>query len=171
MTCKLWSTKADGSPRPPLGPVKFITVHCTATPYAHDYTADQISAMDMARTDLRQAAYHYVILKDGTVENTVPENLKGAHVGNNNAGNIGISYIGGLGPDNKPADTRTPAQKKAMAKLLSDLKARHPGAVVLGHRDWSPDRNHDGKITPNEYIKACPCFDVKAWIAAGMPGI
>jgi N-acetylmuramoyl-L-alanine amidase len=29
----------------------------------------------------------------------------------------------------------------------------------MGHRDTSPDLNKDGKITPNEYIKSCPCFD------------
>jgi hypothetical protein len=31
---------------------------------------------------------------------------------------------------------------------------------VLGHRDFSPDLNGDGLITPNEWMKACPCFDV-----------
>jgi N-acetylmuramoyl-L-alanine amidase len=32
---------------------------------------------------------------------------------------------------------------------------------VCGHRDLSPDLNGDGEIEPEEWIKACPCFEVK----------
>ena len=35
-------------------------------------------------------------------------------------------------------------------------------AKVVGHRDLSPDRNGNGEIEPEEWIKACPCFEVKA---------
>jgi N-acetylmuramoyl-L-alanine amidase len=34
-----------------------------------------------------------------------------------------------------------------------------PKAQIKGHRDFSPDLNKDGKITSNEWIKQCPCFD------------
>ena len=30
------------------------------------------------------------------------------------------------------------------------------------HRDLSPDLNGNGEIEPEEWIKACPCFEVKA---------
>jgi len=30
---------------------------------------------------------------------------------------------------------------------------------VKGHRDFSPDKDGDGKITQREWIKECPCFD------------
>ena len=30
-----------------------------------------------------------------------------------------------------------------------------------GHRDLSPDLNGNGEIEPEEWIKACPCFEVK----------
>ena len=33
-------------------------------------------------------------------------------------------------------------------------------ALILGHRDLSPDLNGNGLIEPNEYLKQCPCFDV-----------
>ena len=33
---------------------------------------------------------------------------------------------------------------------------------LLGHRDTSPDINGNGEIEPVEYIKACPCFDVRS---------
>jgi len=44
-----------------------------------------------------------------------------------------------------PKDTRTPAQRKALLHLLSELRRRYPKARIYGHRDFAP--------------KACPCFD------------
>ncbi len=35
---------------------------------------------------------------------------------------------------------------------------------VCGHRDLSPDLDGDGEIEPEEWIKACPCFEAsKEW--------
>lgn len=58
-------------------------------------------------------------------------------------------------------DTRTKAQKKALAELVSHLLALYPKAKVSGHRDYSRDLNHDGVISPKEWIKSCPSFEVK----------
>ena len=58
-------------------------------------------------------------------------------------------------------DTRTKAQKKALAELVSHLLVLYPNAKVSGHRDFSRDLNHDGVISPNEWIKSCPSFEVK----------
>ena len=53
------------------------------------------------------------------------------------------------------------AQKASLRSLLKMLHKKYPTAVIQGHRDFSPDLNKDGKITPNEWMKACPCFDAK----------
>ena len=152
----------------PLGPVKFVTQHCTATPEGLDLTAQQVSDMDIRI--FKQVSYHYVVLLDGTLVNTLGVEFKGAHTGSHNTGNIGISYVGGIDRRTKQAkDTRTPAQKATIAKFYRDMQAKYPGVVIQGHRDWSPDLDSDGKIEPNEWVKQCPCYDVKAWIAAGMP--
>ena len=45
--------------------------------------------------------------------------------------------------------------------LVHQLEQRFPGCRVCGHRDLSPDLNGDGEIEPEEWIKACPCFEVK----------
>jgi N-acetylmuramoyl-L-alanine amidase len=37
---------------------------------------------------------------------------------------------------------------------------------IVGHRDLSPDLNHDGVIESREWIKQCPSFDVAAWLHA-----
>lgn len=151
-----------------LGPITHMTIHCTATPEGLACSAAQVSAMDIAR--FGQVSYHYVIELDGSIHCTLPDTVLGAHTGKHNSGNVGISYVGGIDRvTKKPKDTRTPAQKAAIRKLVSDYKSKYPQIKVLGHRDWSPDLNLDGKVTPNEWLKACPCFDVSAWIAAGMP--
>lgn len=42
----------------------------------------------------------------------------------------------------------------------SDLKKNHETFCGLyGHRDLSPDLNHNGEIEPEEWVKQCPCFD------------
>ena len=46
--------------------------------------------------------------------------------------------------------------------MVKSLQLAFPNVKqVIGHRDTSPDLNGDGIISPNEYMKACPCFDVK----------
>lgn len=116
----------------------------------------------------RTIGYHYIVKLDGTVEKGRPENEEGAHC--NTAGfspsaynkhSIGICYIGGLDAALKAKDTRTPQQKDALHKLVSDICKRHRIKEIIGHRDTSPDKNHNGKIETFEWIKYCPCFEVK----------
>lgn len=138
----------------PLGPIRFLTIHCAATPEGRDVKAETISKWDQDK--FGQTSYHWVIELDGTVKRTLLETQKGAHTGGANTGNIGVCYVGGVAADGKPKDTRTSAQRKAMAELVRSYRARFPSIIVRGHRDWPGVK------------KACPSFDVAAWIAAGM---
>ena len=67
-----------------------------------------------------------------------------------------LPYLYKGGKDGK--DSRTPEQKETLKNLVKEYKKKYPKATVLGHRDLSPDLNKDGKITPNEWVKICPCF-------------
>lgn len=146
-----------------------IVIHCTATRAGQDVRAADIDKWHKER-GFAMIGYNYVIDLDGTVEIGRPLTRDGAHC--NTAGlsgqsynkhSIGIVYVGGLDRNGKAADTRTRAQKKALVKLVYGLIDAYPTIKeVIGHRDASPDRNRDGKITPNEWIKQCPCFDVRA---------
>ena len=50
-------------------------------------------------------------------------------------------------------------------QLITELQQQYPAIrYVIGHRDTSPDLNGNGHIEPEEYIKACPCFDVRKWL-------
>ena len=94
----------------------------------------------------------------------------GAHASGYNSHSIGVCYIGGLDArTGKGKDTRTLEQKVALERLVRGLLARYPGSRVVGHRDLSPDRNHDGKITPNEWTKSCPCFEAQFIIKDPLP--
>lgn len=134
-----------------LGPVKFLTIHCAATPEGRHVTAEQITAWDKAK--FGQTSYHWVVELDGKRVRTLRDDQKGAHVGGANTGNIGICYIGGVDKQMNPKDTRTEAQIKSLLTLVRTYKARYPGIIIRGHRDW-PKVN-----------KACPSFDVAKWLA------
>ena len=85
----------------------------------------------------------------------------GAHARGYNRKSIGVCYEGGLLSDGTPSDTRTLEQRGALVLLLRMLRRCYPQARIVGHRDLSPDLNGDGKISPNEWTKLCPCFDAK----------
>lgn len=138
-----------------------IIVHCTATPEGKDYTVADITKWHKAR-GFKTIGYHYVVYRDGTVHAGRPEDQVGAHCQGHNAHSIGVCYVGGLTADGKTAkDTRTAAQKQALRNLLVKLRKKYPKAKILGHRDTSPDTNHNGKVDKWEWVKDCPSFDAK----------
>jgi hypothetical protein len=139
-----------------------IVLHCSATRAGMDVRASDIDKWHKER-GFAMIGYNFVIDLDGTVEEGRPLTMDGAHCIGYNNHSIGICYIGGLDAFGKPFDTRTVAQKIAMHQLVGRLMDEYPTITqVIGHRDTSPDLNGDGKITPNEWIKACPCFDARS---------
>lgn len=146
-----------------------IFIHCTATREGQDIDARTIRRWHLAR-GWRDIGYHFVIRLDGSIERGRDEATVGSHVAGFNTGSIGVVYAGGLDAQGRPKDTRTPEQLEAMQRLVRALVAAYPGAEVLGHRDASPDTDHDGVVEPHEWLKACPCFDVRAWWEAASRG-
>ena len=130
-----------------------IIVHCTATPEGKDYTVAQIRQCHLARK-FNDIGYHYLIYRDGSIHEGRKESLVGAHCTGYNAHSIGVCYVGGCVADTdpnwqrKPKDTRTPAQKSALLKLLKELRIKYPKAKIHSHRDFAN--------------KACPSFDATA---------
>ena len=162
-----------------------IIIHCSADPEGKDVRAADIERDHVKNRHFACIGYNYVIDLDGTVEVGRPLTRDGAHCEkpgfsgkSYNKHSIGICYVGGVEStrdkngkivaklDAKgkaiPKDTRTPAQKAAMHKLVNKLVMEYPIKEILGHRDASPDLNGDGIISRWEWMKACPSFDVKA---------
>lgn len=140
---------------PALGPVKYLTIHCAATPEGRHVPAGTITQWDQAK--FGQTSYHWVVELDGKAVRTLRDDQKGAHVGGANSNNIGICYVGGCDKAMNPKDTRTAAQNKSLRTLIRTYQDRYPGLIVMGHRNWPGVK------------KACPSFDVTAWLKAGMP--
>ena len=146
-----------------------IVIHCTASAYGRDLHVKDIDREHRER-GFNMIGYHYLITLDGKIEKGRPDTMVGAHC--NTAGlsgksynchSIGVAYVGGLDRNGKAKDTRTLAQKKALIRLIDELLEKYPNIKeIIGHRDASPDKNGNGEIEPREYIKACPCFDVRS---------
>ena len=124
-----------------------IIIHCSATKEGADFHVKDIDRWHRQK-GYKCIGYHYVIALDGTIETGRDEAEIGAHCKGYNANSIGICYIGGLGEDGKPKDTRTTQQKAALYLLLGILKLKYPDATIHGHNEFAN--------------KACPSFDVQA---------
>jgi N-acetyl-anhydromuramyl-L-alanine amidase AmpD len=133
-----------------MQPIKWLTIHCAATPEGRNVKAEQVEQWDRAR--FNQPSYHWIIELDGHAHRSLDDSVKGAHVAHQNTGNIGVCYVGGCDVHMKAKDTRTDAQKDALLKLCKDYRLKYPGIRILGHRDW-----------PNVH-KDCPSFDVEEWL-------
>lgn len=157
--------------------LKYLVIHCTATPEGRDVSAADIRRMHTSPKPQgrgwRQVGYTDLFRLDGTRERLVKNNedayVDGWEVTNGAAGFNSVSrhivYAGGVAKDGKtPQDTRTPAQRSTMAEYVQDFHRRHPDVKIIGHRDLSPDRNGNGKVEPNEWTKACPSFEVSEWL-------
>lgn len=140
--------------------INYLVLHCTATPEGRAVSVAEIDSWHRAR-GFRTIGYHYVVGLDGTIGKGRDDSEAGAHVAGHNGDSIGICYVGGLDAAGRPKDTRTPAQRTALLSLLRQLRKQYPKALILGHRDFSPDLNGNGIVEPSEWIKACPCFDAK----------
>lgn len=122
-----------------------IIVHCTATAEGKDFRVSDIDRWHRAK-GWDGIGYHQVVYLDGSVHPGRPMDKVGAHCLGHNQNSIGVVYVGGVASDGKtPKDTRTPQQKAALRKLLTDLKRKYPNATIHGHRDFA--------------AKACPSFD------------
>lgn len=138
--------------------IKYIAVHCTAS---HQSQTIEGLKQEFKRKGWVNPGYHYVVSPDGKITQLLEEEKVSNGVRGYNSATINVAYIGGIDTNGKPIDNRTDAQKASLRSLLKMLHKKYPTAVIQGHRDFSPDLNKDGKITPNEWMKVCPCFDVK----------
>ena len=129
--------------------ITLLIIHCSAVMPHQTSSVEQINQWHLDRGWKNGCGYHYVVRRDGTIENGRPPEMVGAHTLHHNTHSIGICYEGGLDADGQPADTRTPQQKAAMRALLKRLRTDYPKALIVGHNAFAR--------------KACPCFDVREY--------
>ena len=138
--------------------IKYIFVHCTAG--SQRQTIEDLKAEFKAK-GWKNPGYHYVVAPGGEIHSLLDVSEISNGVKGYNSVSINVAYIGGIDENGKPKDTRTDMQKRNLIVILSTLKKHFPDAIIMGHRDISPDKNSNGIIDPWERIKECPCFDAK----------
>jgi N-acetyl-anhydromuramyl-L-alanine amidase AmpD len=135
-----------------------IFVHCTAS-WQHSTTVESLKA-EFKRKGWAYPGYHWVVFPDGKVVKLLDESKVANGVKGYNPNSIHVAWVGGIDKENPEGiDNRTPEQKLALFDLLVKIKLRYKDAMILGHRDISPDLNHNGVVDAWERIKDCPCFD------------
>jgi len=130
----------------------WIVLHCSAT---RGLQAN-IGAADIRlwhkQKGWKDIGYHFVIKRDGTLENGRKVGDIGSHVQGHNTNSVGICLVGGLDDKTwKPVNNFTATQWKTLTTLVTRLTKMYPKAKVLGHRDFP------------KVQKACPCFDARTW--------
>lgn len=148
--------------------LKYLIVHCTATPAGRTVTAADIRRWHLSPEPQgrgwRQVGYTDLFHLDGGVERLVENNedayVDGWEITNGVRGKNSVSrhivYAGGLDEFYKPCDTRTWEQKEALEAYVRDFVQRFPHVKVAGHYQFA--------------AKDCPCFNVPAWLrSVGIP--
>lgn len=145
-------------------PMKYLVIHCTATPEGREVTAAEIrrwhTSPPPAGRGWKQVGYTDLIHLDGTIERLAPNNeddrVDNWEITNGAAGYNSVSrhivYVGGCDSDMRPKDTRTPAQREALKRYVLEFHSRFPQIRIVGHHDLNP-------------AKQCPSFDVGRWMA------
>lgn len=121
--------------------IKHLIVHCSDSPNDREIDAATIHLWHKER-GFDGIGYHYVIRRNGILENGRPHYWKGAHAKKVNSESLGICLVG--------RDEFTPEQYGSLRMLLQKLKYDYPDAEIAGHYEY------------DDY-KTCPNFDVKKW--------
>ena len=128
-----------------------IVVHCAATRPSQDIGATEIDGWHRQR-GFSSIGYHAVIRRNGKLEQGRAPYQQGAHAKGHNSNSVGVCLVGGISEDGAPRDNFTPAQYNALKHYLDEVQRWYGPLNIIGHRD-----------IPG-VSKACPSFDVAAWL-------
>lgn len=137
--------------------IKWFVLHCSASPQTT--TVESIVSYWKNALGWKLPGYHVLVEPDGTAHELLPIDEIANGVKGFNANSIHISYIGGVDNHGKAIDNRTDAQKATILRYLKKWRVKFPKAKIQGHRDFSPDKNGNGRVDPWERIKECPSCD------------
>ncbi len=129
-----------------------IVVHCSATRPDQDIGAAEIRRWHVEDNGWSDIGYHQVIRRNGSIELGRDLRQSGAHAKGFNRNSIGVCLVGGVNFVHDPDDNFTDKQYTSLGITLEYWKRIYPQAEIVGHRDL-PDVS-----------KACPSFDVAAWL-------
>ena len=108
-------------------------VHHTGNPWDDDLSAAEIDASHKAQ-GWTCIGYHYVIRKDGTVEQGRPHWTVGAHAYEHNSHTIGIHVCGNF-EEAVPTDEQIESLAMLLANLCTDYGLPIDRDHIVGHRE------------------------------------
>jgi len=130
-----------------------VIVHCSATKPSMDVDAALIRKWHVEERSWSDIGYHFVIKRDGEIEQGRAIDVIGAHCRGHNTDSVGICLVGGLSDEGEPAENFLGVQYQSLYELLKSFRLIFPDVDIVGHRDLD-DR------------KDCPCFEVGQWVGS-----
>ena len=127
-----------------------IVIHCTQTPKDMDIDVDKVTQWHKDR-GFDTIGYHYLIKRDGTLQEGRQQDEVGAHAVAVNGTSIGVALAGGGNADKGWENNFTPIQFETLKSILLKLKDKYNIEKIIGHYQV------DDK-------KECPSFDVPGWL-------
>jgi hypothetical protein len=143
-----WGARAPRCASSSMNPVR-ATIHHTATPTNDSMTPQarlrQIQAFHQDSRGWCDIGYNYVVSRDGRVWRARGPTTVGAHVANNNTGNVGICLIGTY-----TSTSATATQMCNTAKLLRRLKEAY--GISLARSNVRGHRQYGGTVCPGNTL-------------------
>ena len=127
-----------------------IVIHCTQTPPGMDVDVDKVTQWHKER-GFDTIGYHYLIKRDGTLQEGRQQDEVGAHAVAVNGTSIGVALAGGGTPSMGWENNFAPIQFETLKTILLKLKKDYEIEKIIGHYQV------DDK-------KECPSFDVPKWL-------
>ncbi|MCD6191227.1 MAG: N-acetylmuramoyl-L-alanine amidase, partial [Sulfurimonas sp.] len=94
---------------------------------------------DIASASALNVSAHFLVARDGTIYQLMPDNWMARHVIGLNYSSIGVENVGGEG---NSKDDLTDAQVQANIKLVKYLKAKYPTIkYLIGHHEYREYEN------------------------------
>lgn len=124
---------------------KFIVLHWTAIDsFDSSFAVFNREKLEDTRPDLQSAgqvnvSIHYLVDRDGSVYQLMPDNIMARHVIGLNYSSIGIENVGG----ENNIDNLTDDQVEANIELVIYLKEKYPSIdYLIGHHEYREFENH-----------------------------
>lgn len=122
---------------------RIVVLHWTAIPTLEaSFQAFYPTRLPAVRGDISSAgalnvSAHYLVDRDGTIYQLMPDTLMARHTIGLNHCAIGIENVGGT-----PETPLTPEQLKADAWLVRNLAGRYPIRYLIGHYEYTAFEGH-----------------------------
>lgn len=154
---------------------KYLVIHITEN-YPKDLYYDYFEKWFLHEKGWGKFGYHKVLNPSGSIVELTPINndkvLTWSEIAYHTAGynriSLSIAIVGGLSYGHSRShctNTMTFMQKVQLVNTIKYYRSIWPDLKILGHRDLaSKDSNKNGKIDPHEWVKSCPCFDIREWL-------